>query len=343
MIPKISNYIFLGFFASIQVVSMIFLYDMYSFQYYAGRFNSEVSDFKKIDIKYKSEFLAVIVLMVGVLYLRRLNRYLFKQALESKLVQVISQKAYQYAFLIEKVLDLQFNFIQHSVSFLIALYFYGNNSYLPTLISRGETSSQLLTGNWPFNDTQKLHYSRYFIWAQLAFLYYKVLIYNQWNLHNKYYLELALTNYVVFGTSIYFYYTNQEMLAISLLMQNDQSEAILNFGKWFKELNKGNTLFKRVLMNSIFFAMFASFSYARVVTPFFLYLPLAKTIILDNKNYLTSWEYGFSIKWSTNIMALGLYVFWLCNIIWQIVMVQVAASNFAGKKHKIIEKVWKVE
>ena len=142
---------------------------------------------------------------------------------------------------------------------------------------------------------------------------------------------------------MFLYYTNQETLAVSFLMLNDFSEAILNFGKWFKELNKGDTLVKRASMNFIFLAMFVSFSYARVIAPFFTYMSLAYQVLFSYESFLTNWEYGFSIKWTTNLNILTLFIFWATNILWQIVMVQIAVNNINGKKQKPIEKVWKVE
>lgn len=342
MISRNSDILFFIFFASIWVASLIFLYEIYSFQYYAEKYNSENALEKPIDIKYKMDLMFVPMLMVVVFYLRRLNGFIFRKALEQKLKQKISQKVFQYQLMIDKIQDLQFNFTQYAATFLIGLYLFGSNLNIPTWLFGSATSNDLLTKNWPLQD-HGLPYIRAYIQAQLGLQSYRVTLYNWLNFHTKYNLELSLTNYMVLMNGMFLYYTNQETLAVSFLMLNDFSEAILNFGKWFKELNKGDTLVKRASMNFIFLAMFVSFSYARVIAPFFTYMSLAYQVLFSYESFLTNWEYGFSIKWTTNLNILTLFIFWATNILWQIVMVQIAVNNINGKKQKPIEKVWKVE
>ena len=45
----------------------------------------------------------VPMLMVVVFYLRRLNGFIFRKALEQKLKQKISQKVFQYQLMIDKI------------------------------------------------------------------------------------------------------------------------------------------------------------------------------------------------------------------------------------------------
>ncbi len=103
MISRNSDILFLIFFVSIWVASIIFLYEIYSFQYYAELYNTENVLDRQIEIKYKMDLLIVPMLMIIVFYLRRLNGFVFRQAIEQKLKQKVSQKVFQYRLMIDKI------------------------------------------------------------------------------------------------------------------------------------------------------------------------------------------------------------------------------------------------